>query len=162
VALRNVPEKFAEHIRLPHRLDQVAVSAEVIQRGKVFQISDLADTDGYHQRRPITVASVEFGRVRSVLYVPLMKDERGLGLIVISRKKVGLSTDKQFALWKNFAAQGVTGLENARLLAEWQARTRDLEESLEYQPATSDVLNVISRSPADVQPVLDTVVETAA
>src|SRR5262249_11597942 len=98
VALRNVPEKFAEHIRLPHRFDQVAVSAEVIRRGQVFQIRDLADTDGYHQRRPITVASVEFGRVRSVLYVPLMKDERALGLIVIFRREVRPFTDKQIAL----------------------------------------------------------------
>ena len=162
VALRNVPEKLAEHIRLPHRLDQVAVSAEVIRRGQVFQISDLADTDGYHQRRPITVASVEFGRVRSVLYVPLMKDERALGLIVIFRQEVRPFTDKQIALLQNFGAQAVIAIENTRLLDELQARTRDLEESLEYQTATSDVLKVISGSTFDIQPVFDMISATAA
>jgi adenylate cyclase len=128
VALRNVPQKYAESIRQPHRLDQVSVAAEVIRRGQVIQINDLADTDAYRQRRPITVAAVEFGRVRSVLYVPLMKDDRALGVIVIFRQEVRPFSDKQIALLQNFAAQAVIAMENARLLGELRQRTDQVAE----------------------------------
>jgi GAF domain-containing protein len=154
VAVRNMPEKYAESIRQPHRLDQVSVAAEVIRRGQVIQINDLADTDAYRQRRSITVAAVEFGRVRSVLYVPLMKDDRALGVIVIFRQEVRPFSDKQIALLQNFAAQAVIAIENARLLTE----TR---EALEQQTATAEVLGVINSSPGNLTPVFDAMLEKA-
>ena len=94
--------------------------------------------------------------------IPLMRDSRAIGAITTTSPQVDGVSDTQIELLKTFAEQAVIAIQSAETWRELQARTRDLEESLEYHTATSEVLNVISRSTADVQPVLDTVVETAA
>jgi len=132
------------------------IAARVALEGRVVHVADiLADPD---YAWPEAVAT---GR-RTYLGVPLLRDSEPIGIIVLARKRVEPFTERQIELVRTFADQAVIAMENARLLGELQARTRDLEESLEYQTATSDVLNVISRSTADVQPVLDTLIKTAA
>src|SRR3954453_6968138 len=107
----------------------------------------------------------EFQRIggfRTMLGVPLVRDGVVIGVLGLLKSVIAPFTDAQIELVTTFADQAVIALQNVRLFEEVQARSAELQESLEYQTATSDVLNVISRSPSELQPVLDAIVATAA
>ena len=98
---------------------------------------------------------------RTVLAMPLLREDTAIGVILIRRMNVQPFTDKQIALLKTFADQAAIAIENVRLFQELQAKNRDLTEALEQQTATAEILRVISSSPADVQPVFDAVARNA-
>ena len=122
---------------------------------KVVYVPDLAAQPAYiEQREPGIVAAVEIGRVRTALYVPMLRENELVGAILLARGEVRPFTDKQIEVVQNFAAQAVIAIENARLLNE-------LKQSLEQQTASANVLDVISRSAFDLQAVFKAVAESS-
>jgi GAF domain-containing protein len=127
----------------------------IAERGPV-QIPDvLADAD--YEAKGVARAS----GVRTTLAVPLMREGVPIGFITLGRRTARPFTKQQIALVETFADQAVIAIENARLFSEVQARTKELTESLEQQTATSEVLEVISSSPGELQPVFKTMLANA-
>ena len=131
-------------------------------------VDDVAATEAYVDREPAAVASVELGGTRTLMIVPMLKDNELVGACMLARQEVRPFKDKQIELVTNFAAQAVIAIENARLLNELSQRTTDLTErtadlteALQQQTATSEVLQIISSSPGDLEPVFQAMLENA-
>jgi GAF domain-containing protein len=156
LAAHNVPIAFDDvRRRLPLRPSPGNTPlGRMVATKTVVHVTDLAGEKSYIERAPSVVAAVELGGIRTFLAVPMLKEGELIGAFTLNRPEVRPFTEKQIALVTNFAAQAVIAIENTRLLSE-------LRESLQEQTATSEVLQVISSSSGNVQPVFSTVLENA-
>ena len=141
-------------------LNRGSASGRAVVERQTIHISDIAEEP--EGEFPVSKDFQQRFGFRTLLATPLLRQGLPLGVVLIRRTDVQPFSGKEIALLKTFADQAVIAIENVRLFKEIQERNAELHEALEHQTATAEVLGIISRSPTDVQPVLDAIVESAA
>jgi GAF domain-containing protein len=158
VAVYGHSERYAQVVTRTNPLRPGTGLKRLETAGQTVQVVDVAADAAYEDVRRL---NPDFGRVRTALYVPIVREGALIGAFMIYRHKVLQFSAKQVELVENFAAQAVIAIENARLLNELRQRTNDLTESLEQQTATSEVLKVISSSHGELEPVFNAMLSNA-
>jgi GAF domain-containing protein len=158
VALQQVSTEGAAAYRnaYPARPGRGGGTHRAILTGSIVHIPDIRD-DPEYELQDLARAN-QFG---CVLSVPVFRDGHPIGTITVGREAARRFSDAQIELLRTFADQAVIAIENVRLFAELQASNRELTTALDKQTSTSEILRVISQSTTDVQPVFDTIVQSA-
>lgn len=148
--------EFAAYLERGFAVDRTTTTGRAAGVRKPVQIIDFMAEPGV-RATPAHVSE----DVRTVLAIPLLRDDRLLGVFAVWRREVKAFSENQIALLDTFAEQAVIAIENVRLVCQLEARNRELAEALEQQTATGEILRVIAQSPNDVQPVFDTIAAAA-